>query len=101
MKPLLILFASCMIMASCTKDRVAHFAASGTITGVDFGACSCCGGYKLTMDGNDSIYRFFSFPAGSAIDSTHFPIHVSFNYVETGSCDASYHYLSIQSIAAD
>ena len=83
MKTLLIILA-CVMVFSCTK-KTTHYQASGTITGLDLRMCACCGGYFIKMTGSDTTYHFYNFPAGSTIDSTHFPINVSFNYTAPAS----------------
>jgi hypothetical protein len=101
MKKLYALVVLLMVgMTACKKDTT-HYAATGTITRIDMGACACCGGYVLSMTGSDSTYRFFSFPAGTTFDTTTFPISVSFNYAITGRCDEDFIYLKITSMARD
>jgi hypothetical protein len=99
MKTLLIFSAACIMLFSCTKNSTKHYQASGTIMGFDLSNCMCCSGYVLKMNGNDSFYRFYHLPAGSIIDSTHFPINVSFNYTRlAGPCGDVGHVLVLTSV---
>lgn len=96
MKPVLLLI-TCFIALSCTKKTTPKYQASGIIKGVDLGACACCGGYILQIDGQDTSYRFFYFPAGSNVDSTHFPVNVNFDYVATGTCGIN-HFVNLKTL---
>jgi hypothetical protein len=79
MKVLLIILIS-IALFSCKKAGHPYMA-SGTVTGQDLGMCPSCGGYFLKIDGNDTTYRFWNFPAGTSFDTTtHFPININFDY---------------------
>ena len=66
-------------LLSCTDDN-GNYMDEGTITGIDFRECSCCGGYFIAI--KDSTYRFKSLPAGSNIiaDNPKFPIYVKLDW---------------------
>lgn len=92
----------CLLAASCyTKPQpepAPHYDASGTITGQDLAMCACCGGYIMKMSTNDSVYRFFSFPAGTTFDTTKFPISVNFNFTRTGVCASNFQYIALTKV---
>jgi hypothetical protein len=88
MKALFILSAS-IVLFSCSKKNTTHYMASGTITGIDYGACVCCGGYLVKINGNDSSFRFYNFPLGSKVDSNNFPVKVNFDFSRSPSCDGT------------
>jgi hypothetical protein len=69
---------------SCTEDEN-EFMSDGTITGIDFRECSCCGGYFIDI--NDSTYRFFTIPPGSnvSLENPVFPIYVKLDWAKSDS----------------
>ena len=70
-----------MCISSCTEDEN-NYMNNGTITGIDFRECACCGGYFIDI--NDSTYRFFNLPSGSEIklDNPIFPIYVKLDWAK-------------------
>jgi len=66
---------------SCSEDG-SEFMNNGTITGIDFRECVCCGGYFIDI--NDSTYRFFTLPANSevSLDNPVFPIYVKLDWAK-------------------
>jgi len=101
MKQLIIitLVFLCIAATSCTKHGSAtSYAATGVITGQDLTMCACCGGYILKINGSSTAYRFWYFPSGSTIDSTHFPINVALNYTDVSTLCTGSHLVSIQSM---
>ncbi|MDP2365430.1 MAG: hypothetical protein Q8M94_16880 [Ignavibacteria bacterium] len=69
------------IIASCAEDEN-EFMSNGTITGIDFRECSCCGGYFIAI--KDSTYRFYTLPVGSevALENPVFPIYVKLDWAK-------------------
>jgi hypothetical protein len=67
--------------SSCTEDEN-NYMNNGTITGVDFRECACCGGYFIDI--KDSTYRFFDLPGGSDVNLQNpiFPIYVKLDWAE-------------------
>ena len=101
MKQLIIITLVFLSIAatSCTKHGSGTgYAATGVITGQDLTMCACCGGYILKINGSSTGYRFWYFPAGSTIDSTHFPINVALNYTYVSTLCTGNHLVSIQSM---
>lgn len=70
-----------LAFSSCSEDG-SEFMSNGTITGIDFRECVCCGGYFIDI--NDSTYRFFTIPANSEVqlENTVFPIYVKLDWVK-------------------
>lgn len=97
MKPLFVLIAALLLFSCMPKKQEQYYQAAGTITGYDLTMCACCGGYLVKMEGNDSVYRFYHFPGGTDIDSTHFPTKVKFNYLKTSGC-GGYPIITFQAI---
>jgi len=64
---------------SCSEDEN-EYMSNGTITGIDFRECFCCGGYFIDI--NDSTYRFFTVPTGSdvSLENPVFPIYVELDW---------------------
>jgi hypothetical protein len=90
----LFTFLGCLLIFSCTIKKTKQYQASGTILGTDTGSCR---GYILKINGSDTAFRFYNFPQGSAVDSTHFPLAVKFNYLDTGRCGRN-HIVAFQSV---
>ena len=67
--------------SSCSEDG-SEFMSNGTITGIDFRECVCCGGYYIDI--NDSTYRFFTLPINSEVplDNPVFPIYVKLDWAK-------------------
>ena len=86
MKYILTLMCALMFVSACKKDKIVKYDATGTIEGIDYGACMCCGGYILKIDGSDSSYRFYSFPSGTSFDTTKFPVKILLNYTADHVC---------------
>ena len=70
-----------MCISSCTEDTN-EFMSDGTITGIDFRECFCCGGYFIEI--NDSTYRFYKLPSGSDVplENPVFPIYVKLDWAK-------------------
>ena len=70
-----------LAFSSCSEDGN-EFMNNGTITGIDFRECVCCGGYYIDI--NDSTYRFFTLPANSEVplDNPVFPIYVKLDWAK-------------------
>jgi hypothetical protein len=66
---------------SCTENEN-NYMNNGTITGIDFRECACCGGYFIDI--SDSTYRFFDLPAGSEVklENPVFPIYVRLDWAK-------------------
>jgi len=78
-KILLLVVVMYFSILSCTEDDDKYMD-NGTITGIDFRECFCCGGYFIDI--NDSTYRFDSLPIGSNISlgNAVFPIPVKLDW---------------------
>jgi hypothetical protein len=78
-KIFLLAFLILIGISSCTEDE-SEYKSNGTILGVDFRECFCCGGYFIDID--DSTYRFDTLPLGSKIslDNPVFPIPVKLDW---------------------
>jgi len=70
-----------LIISSCSTDEN-EFMSNGTISGIDFRKCSCCGGYFIDI--NDSTYRFYTLPTGSEVtlENPVFPIYVKLDWAK-------------------
>jgi hypothetical protein len=68
-----------LLLVACTKENN-DFKSSGTITGVDYRMCACCGGWFINID--NAIYLFDSLPKDSNIDlaSETFPLDVKLDW---------------------
>ncbi|EDP70350.1 hypothetical protein FBALC1_06323 [Flavobacteriales bacterium ALC-1] len=62
-----------------------EFESTAKITGYDSGACFCCGGKIIDIDGEDPSKRFSELPENSNIDIPNmtFPISVRLNWSES------------------
>jgi hypothetical protein len=74
---------------SCaTSDET--FQSKGVITGQDFTMCACCGGWFITIDGEN--YRFDTLPADSGIilEKETMPLAVELDWqIKPGGCPAN------------
>jgi hypothetical protein len=70
-----------LCFSSCSEDG-SEFMSNGTITGIDFRECVCCGGYFIEI--NDSTYRFYTMPSGSDVplENPVFPIYVKLDWAK-------------------
>lgn len=64
----------------CKKESSQDYKSSGVITGPDYRACVCCGGYFIQID--TSMYEFNTLPSGSDINllTETFPIAVKLDW---------------------
>jgi hypothetical protein len=90
-----ILIASLLILSvifgiiACSKGNDA-FRSKGVITGQDLTMCACCGGWNITIEGEN--YRFDSLPADSGIilEKETMPLSVELDWQLTpGGCPAN------------
>jgi hypothetical protein len=63
-----------LILFACTRED--DYMSEGTITGVDYTMCACCGGWFITIDSLQ--YRIVSIPETSGLDLNNatFPLAV-------------------------
>lgn len=99
-----LLFSTLLCLAfftGCSKDdssnNVVIFEATGTLEGSDKGLCPCCGGYVLTIDGDDGNYRVEQLPTGSDITLDETIKNVQFDWSLDREC-GGIRYLTIQAI---
>jgi hypothetical protein len=69
----------------CGEEK---FQSTGQIGDADLRKCSCCGGYFITINGEQ--YRFFTLPAGSGINLETDPrpvnVHLNWHKETEGPC---------------
>jgi len=72
--------------ASCSKSKT--FQAEGTLTGVDYAMCPCCGSVILEVKDMPGNYRIDSLPfmPVQKLYSLTFPQTIQFNYSRIDSC---------------
>ncbi len=100
MKQSLLLLSVCLLAVTSCKKKESPFKFSGTIQGLDYNKCSCCGGYIVKVNGSDSSYRAVRLPMGTTIDTnSHFPIIIDFNYEVMDRC-ATNNIISITGLIA-
>jgi hypothetical protein len=82
---ILILFAS-LLFFSCKKQIT--FQSEGTLTGIDYALCPCCGGVILTIDNRAGNFRIDSLPfmSNQQLYSLNFPARIKFNYQIQKTC---------------
>ena len=83
----MFLVALVCIAISCNNDDDAQlqFESTAVISGLDATLCGCCGGWIITIDGQDFINRFSELPQGANIDlqNENFPLNVQLNWSES------------------
>lgn len=59
-----------------------EFESTALITGEDFALCPCCGGWFITISGEQTTYRFDQLPPNSNINlsTATFPLAVKMNW---------------------
>jgi hypothetical protein len=101
MKILLFLsLVGSFILVGCNKkddSKKSTFTSTGMILGSDKGACPCCGGWILKIDGDSSNYRMEEVPDDSGIELNEINLPVQFNWIVNREC-GSLTYLNIQEI---
>ena len=80
MKKMIFVILLPVFLASCKKQN--EFQAEGTLTGVDYALCLCCGGVVLTIDNQTGNFRIDSLPymTNEQLYSMVFPKRIKFNY---------------------
>lgn len=80
--PGLLLF----LLTSCYKSKT--YQAEGTLKGVDYAMCVCCGGVILEVKDMPGNFRIDSLPFMSAqkLYNLNFPKTIQFNYSGIDSC---------------
>lgn len=80
MKKIIYAAVVLMILAIACNENENKYRDYGTITGIDFRECFCCGGYFIEI--RDSTYRFLNLPAGSDIglENAKFPVYVKLDW---------------------
>jgi len=85
----LVIFILVIGLITCSKSDEAY-QSKGVITGQDITMCACCGGWFITIDGEN--YRFDSFPADSGIilEKETMPLPVELDWqIKPGGCPAN------------
>ena len=82
-KILIVLFFFVSVFTACKKNEnppANDGFSDGTITGIDFRKCMCCGGYFIKID--TIQYRFYENPDTNIIklDGAVFPIYVKLKW---------------------
>jgi hypothetical protein len=74
------IFTLFIALLCCKKESPQDFKSSGVITGPDYRACVCCGGFFIQID--TITYEFNTLPAGSDINlqTETFPIAVKLDW---------------------
>ncbi|HTD97889.1 MAG TPA: hypothetical protein VK668_01315 [Mucilaginibacter sp.] len=96
MKTLVLIFCLVLLFAACKKTGIGPYKSQGTLTGYDLGYCPTCGGIKITIKGDTTLfYRTNKTLAQLGIsESTKFPINVSLNWHK----DASGYFIVVDQI---
>jgi len=86
-----------LMLVACTKENN-DFKSVGTITGVDYRMCACCGGWFISI--NHEIYLFDSIPKDSNFDlaTETFPLDVSLDWQLISSACTGFNRISVQRI---
>jgi len=76
----LLILGVVLAMICCEKGNNSDYESNGKILGPDYGACICCGGWKILID--SVTYNFDSIPENSNINlqKETFPILVKLNW---------------------
>jgi hypothetical protein len=85
----LVIFTLVIALITCSKSDEAY-QSKGVITGQDPTMCACCGGWLITIDGQN--YRFDSLPADSGIilEKETMPLAVELDWqIKPGGCPAN------------
>ena len=85
----LVIFTMVIGSITCSKSDEAY-QSKGVITGQDITMCACCGGWFITIDGEN--YRFDSLPADSGIilEKETMPLPVELDWqIKLGGCPAN------------
>ena len=85
----LVILTIVIALIACSKSEEAY-QSKGVITGQDFTMCACCGGWFITIDGEN--YRFDSLPADSGIilEKETMPLAVKLDWqIKPGGCPAN------------
>ena len=75
------------LLMNCNTDdnTEIEFESTAKILGFDMTLCGCCGGWIISIDGNDSNLRFSELPKESNIilENAEFPLLVKLNWSES------------------
>ena len=86
-RKLLLFVLGFTFLTSCDSDddNESEFESTAIISGLDMGACVCCGGFIIEIDGEESRNRFSELPQNSDInlETVEFPISVKLNWTES------------------
>lgn len=84
-KFLFVLLSGILLFSNCKKKSQDQFESSATISGFDPTLCSCCGGWKINIIGEQTDLRFSELPENSSIDLANetFPLSVNLNWSES------------------
>ena len=85
----LVIFTIVIGLITCSKSDETY-QSKGVITGQDFTMCACCGGWFVTIDGDN--YRFDTIPADSGIilGKETMPLAVELDWqIKPGGCPAN------------
>lgn len=88
MKYLLFLAMPAILLSASACNKKSKYKHSGYVEGIDSSKnCTCCIGYLVKVDGDNTTYRATSLPTLTPITSaTHFPVRVDFNYALGDKC---------------
>lgn len=83
-KMVLLFVLGITLTTSCSNDNEpeSEFESTAIISGLDLTLCSCCGGWIIEIDGEESENRFSEVPQNSNInlETVNFPIAVKLNW---------------------
>jgi hypothetical protein len=85
----LVIFAIVIGLTTCSRSDEAY-QSKGVISGQDFTMCACCGGWFITIDGEN--FRFDTIPADSGIilEKETMPLAVELDWqIKPGGCPAN------------
>ncbi|PKV48876.1 hypothetical protein ATE84_0891 [Aquimarina sp. MAR_2010_214] len=82
----LVIVLGLIFLTSCNSDDdEPEFESTALISGFDMTLCTCCGGWIIDIDGEESENRFSELPQNSGInlETVEFPISVKLNWTKS------------------